>query len=189
MRRRGTHEHTILIAVIASAFVLVGDSITASFDGPRNLRAQLEGLQENPSLSTTGRGHLKLRINEEMETIEYELAYDDLEGVGTTPFVTNGVVLFAHIHISAPGVNGGVAVFLCGGGGKAACPSLAGSFSGVIVPADIVGPGGQGINPGETTAFEELVRSLRAGYGYANVHTTRWPGGEIRGQIGVGGRP
>jgi CHRD domain len=97
-----------------------------------------------------------------------------------------GVVLFAHIHISAPGVNGGVSAFLCGGGGKAACPSLAGTFSGVIAPADIVGPPLQGINPGEATAFEELVRSIRAGYAYANVHTTRWGMGEIRGQIRVG---
>ena len=94
--------------------------------------------------------------------------------MGTTPFVTDGVVLFAHIHISAPSFNGGVSAFLCGGGGKAACPTPAGTFTGVIAPADIVGPPLQGINPGEATAFEELVRSIRAGYAYANVHTTRW---------------
>ena len=31
--------------------------------------------------------------------------------------------------------------------------------------------------------FGELVRALRAGAAYANVHTTGVPGGEIRGQI------
>ena len=31
--------------------------------------------------------------------------------------------------------------------------------------------------------FEELVRALRAGATYANVHTTGRPAGEIRGQI------
>ena len=178
----------VLFVVFAFAVALAGNTSTASSaaPGPKNYRANLEGFQENPSLSTTGRGHLSLRIDDEAQTIEYELAYGDLEGVGTTPFVTDGVVLFAHIHISAPGVNGGVSAFLCGGGGKAACPSLAGTFTGVIAPADIVGPPLQGINPGEPTAFEELVRSIRAGYAYANVHTTRWGGGEIRGQIGVG---
>ena len=138
-------------------------------------------------MSTTGHGQVSLRIDDAAETIEYELTYDDLEGVGTTPFVTNGVVIEAHIHVSAPGVNGGVAVFFCGGGGKPACPTPSGTISGVIVPGDLVGPGTwKGINPGEATAFEELVKSIRAGYAYANVHTTRWPGGEIRGQIGVG---
>ena len=55
--------------------------------------------------------------------------------------------------------------------------------SGTIIPADIVGPAAQGINPGEPTAFEELVRAIRAGFAYANVHSTRWTGGEIRGQL------
>ena len=159
----------VLFVVFAFAVALAGNTSTASSaaPGPKNYRANLEGFQENPSLSTTGRGHLSLRIDDEAQTIEYELAYGDLEGVGTTPFVTDGVVLF-------------------GGGGKAACPTPAGTFTGVIAPADIVGPPLQGINPGEATAFEELVRSIRAGYAYANVHTTRWGMGEIRGQIRVG---
>ena len=178
----------VLLVAFAVAVALAGSAATASSSapGPKNYRANLEGFQENPSLSTTGHGHVSLRIDEAAETIEYELTYDDLEGVGTTPFVTNGVVVQAHIHISAPGVNGGVAVFFCGGGGKPSCPTPSGTISGVIVPGDVLGPAGQGLNPGEPTAFEELVKSIRAGYAYANVHTTRWPGGEIRGQIGVG---
>ena len=47
-------------------------------------------------------------------------------------------------------------------------------------PADVVGPNGQGIEPG---SFAEILRAMRAGHSYANIHTTRWPGGEIRGQI------
>src|SRR6185295_3760726 len=78
---------------------------------------------------------------------------------------------------------GGVSAFLCGGGSKGACPTPSGTAEGTIVPADVVGPAGQGIAAGE---FAELVRAIRDGYTYANVHTTKYASGEIRGQIGHG---
>jgi hypothetical protein len=31
------------------------------------------------------------------------------------------------------------------------------------------------------------VRAIRKGFVYANVHTTKYPGGEIRGQVGDNG--
>ncbi len=39
---------------------------------------------------------------------------------------------------------------------------------------------GQGIAAGH---FAELIRALRDGVAYANVHSTKFPGGETRGQI------
>ena len=171
-------------AVIAAVGALVlGGYVSASGVGDQsnNAKARLDGFQENPSISTTGTGSLDLRIDDDAQEIEFELSYEDLEGVA--PFVTGGVVQAAHIHVSARGVNGGVSAFFCGGGGKPPCPSPSGTVTGVIRPADIVGPANQGINPGEPTAFAELVRAIRAGYTYGNVHTTRWPGGEIRGQV------
>jgi hypothetical protein len=178
-----------LIAAIGLAVLALGaDAIAAAPppDGKNRVGARLEGFQENPSLSTTGRGQVDLLIDDDAQTITFELTYDRLEGVGTTPYVTNGVVTQAHIHVGAEHVNGGVAVFFCGGGGKPPCPPMSGTATGVIVPADITGPATQGINPGEPTAFQELVNAIRAGYAYANVHTTRWPGGEIRGQLQEG---
>ena len=53
-------------------------------------------------------------------------------------------------------------------------------MSGTITAAQVIGPAGQGIQPGE---FAELVKALRVGAAYANVHTTTFPAGEIRGQI------
>jgi hypothetical protein len=173
-----------LIAAVSVTVLALGAYAVASDSHHRNNRFEttLQGFQENPSLSTTGRGHVELRIDDDAQTITFELTYDRLEGVGTTPFVTDGVVTQSHIHVSARHVNGGVAVFFCGGS-KPACPSPSGTVTGVIVPGDIVGPAAQGINPGEPTAFQELVRAIRSGFAYANVHTTRWPGGEIRGQL------
>jgi hypothetical protein len=168
---------TALAAVLA---VSAGATVSAQ-SLSNNAKATLTGLEENPSISTTGSGTLDLRIDDVAQVIEFELRYDQLEGVA--PLVTDGVVLAAHIHFSQTAVNGGVAAFLCGGGGKPACPTPSGTVTGQIVPGNIGGPAGQGLDPGGATTFAELVAAIRAGYTYVNVHTTRWPGGEIRGQI------
>lgn len=166
---------TAVIVVGAAATVFAHDR------DQEDARASLNGFHENPSISTTGRGTLELRIDTEAETIEFELRYRGLEGVDPTE--AGGVVTAAHIHVSAPGVNGGVAAFLCGGGGRPACPEQPATITGTIDKENIIGPAAQGIDEGEESAFEELVRAIRNGYTYVNVHTTRFPSGEIRGQI------
>ena len=53
----------------------------------------------------------------------------------------------------------------------------------MIGPGATVGPpptAGQGIEPGN---LAEILAAMRAGHAYANVHSTKWPGGEIRAQI------
>src|SRR2546425_12226928 len=116
-----------------------------------------------------------------------QLRLSDLAGRAFVPTdrrgsysVEGGTAVAAHIHFSARRVNGGGVAFLCGGGGKPACPATEGTVTGVIHAADIIGPLAQGIEPG---AFEEFVAAIRAGFTYANVHSARWPNGEIRGQI------
>jgi CHRD domain len=140
--------------------------------GPGQFRARLSGFQEVPAISTRGRAEFQARLRDSA-TLEFELRYSDLEG---------GNPSAAHIHLGQPGVNGGVVAFLCGGGGKPACPSAAsGTVTGTIVAGDIQALTAQGIAAGE---FDEVVAALRAGVTYANVHTSTYGGGEIRGQIG-----
>jgi hypothetical protein len=52
--------------------------------------------------------------------------------------------------------------------------------TGTIVPAQVLTATGQGIDTGE---FDEVVRAIRAGATYANVHSALFPPGEIRGQL------
>lgn len=157
--------------------VLLAGLISALWFGPPSattapmptVRAVLSGFNESPAISSTGSGAFVARISE--NSIEYELSYEGLEGTVTTQ---------SHIHLGQADINGGVSVFLCGGGGRPACTPASGTFTGTITAADVLGPTSQGIAPGE---FQELVRAILKGATYANVHTDKHPGGEIRGQI------
>ena len=168
------------LAVVISLLVAVGLTVVAAAaladrgrGGHGNkFSAKLTGFEETPSESTPGNGSFTARIVGGDE-IRYTLEYEDFEA-------GEGQTLFAHIHFGQRGVAGGVSAFLCGGGDKPPCTPLEGEFEGVIDAADVVGPGGQGIAAGE---MEELIRAMRKGYTYANVHTTLNGPGLVRGQI------
>lgn len=158
-------------AVVLPAMVSVMSLASADDDSERNsFRARLKGFAEVPAVSSTGTGEFRLRIIDD-SSMEFELTYQDLEGTATTA---------AHVHLGNKSDSGGVSYFLCGGGGRPPCTPTAGTFTGTVTAADIIGPMGQGIAPGE---FAEVLRATRAGVTYANVHTNKHPGGEIRGQI------
>jgi hypothetical protein len=143
-------------------------------DDHRNeFKARLVGFNEVPAVSSTGRGRFSAQVRG--DAIDWRLSYENLEGVTTTA---------AHVHFGQKDVNGGVSLFLCGGGGRPACTPDSGTFSGTATAADILGPTAQGIAPGE---IAEVIRAMRAGKTYANVHTDKHPGGEIRGQVRGGG--
>jgi hypothetical protein len=138
-------------------------------DERQTFKARLTGFQEVPAISSTGRGEFTARIRG--EEVDWALSYEGLEGTTTSA---------AHIHLGQKDVNGGVSVFFCGGATTPACTNPSGSFSGTFGAADVLGPAGQGIAAGE---IAELIRAIRAGKTYANVHTNKHPGGEIRGQV------
>jgi CHRD domain len=149
-----------VVSVVATAAV-AGDGGDAD--------ARLSGFEEVPVISTDGSGKFKAKIRS--DRIDYTLSYRDLEGGG---------VLAAHIHLGQRTANGGIAAFLCGGGGKDPCPPSPATVRGTIVPADVIGPTNQGIPAG---GFDELVDRIEDGFTYANVHTMQFTGGEVRGQI------
>lgn len=176
----------VRMLLILAVFVLGAAAIVTAavaFDGSQ-FNARLSGYQEIPTLSTSGHGSFHASINRAETEIRYTLSYKG-------PFDANpagGAVTQSHIHLGARAFSGGVSAFLCtnlgnGPAGTPACPPPPATVSGTITAAQVVGPAGQGISPGE---FAELVRAMRAGATYANLHTTTFQAGEIRGQISRG---
>lgn len=157
---------------------LLAVSVPAAAEGAR---VPLVGYNEVPSVSTPAAGLLLADIDARAGRIAYELRFGGLEGTPTQ----------AHIHIGQQHTNGGVSVFLCDSatnadptGAAPPCPA-SGRVSGLITAGNVVGPSAQGLSPGE---FAELVAAIRSGAAYVNVHSTRFPGGEIRGQFQRGTR-
>jgi len=147
----------------------------------KQFRAVMSGTSEVPALSTAASGEFQARVNSDDTAVEYQLSYTDLEGSVTQ----------AHIHLGQRDVNGGIAVWLCSNlaspptpAGVQACPTPPAIITGTFTAADVVGPAGQGIAAGE---FAELIAALRNGTAYANVHSTKFPGGEVRSQVDAGG--
>jgi CHRD domain len=163
------------MAVGVGALTAVGVAgAVALAQGGADFKERLTGYQEVPALSTSGHGKFRASIRSGGSAIRYRLSYSGF----STP------VQQAHIHLGQRGVSGGVSAFLCtnvgGPPGTKPCPTPSGTVTGTLHAADVIGPGVQGIDPGE---FGELVRAIRAGATYANVHTEKYPAGEIRAQI------
>ncbi len=172
--------------VVAIAMLGSQSSLTAGDhdrDRDRSLEASLSGFEEPPTSLTAGRGRFEMRIARDEGSFDYKLSYEDVEGDVTQ----------SHIHVGQLRVNGGISIWLCQTAGTPApasvalitpmCPGLhEGTVTGTVTMANVIGPVAQGVAVGE---FQEILRALRLGVTYANVHSTRSPGGEIRGQIKV----
>jgi hypothetical protein len=173
----------VIFGVLTISAVALADRGKGKGNGNgKNFSARLNGWEEDPSQVTTGTGRFRATIVNPTQ-IDFTLSYENLETVAPA-----NTVLFAHIHIGGRSESGAVSAFLCGGGGQPACPvGPSGSITGTILAANIVASGAaQGVEAGN---FVDLIRAMRKGETYANVHTaTRAPGGEIRGQLKKGGK-
>jgi hypothetical protein len=133
---------------------------------------QIIGYQETPGVWSTGTGSFKAEIDDDAQVITFELTYSGL----------SAPALVSHIHFGNRFTAGGVSAFLCGDT-KPPCPpgtTTEATVTGTIMPSDVIGPAAQGIAPGQ---FDRLVKAIRDGMTYANIHTSNFPAGEIRAQI------
>jgi hypothetical protein len=161
---------------LTGALLLAGSALAAS---GFKLNESLNGYEEVPSVSTAASGKFQATVTPAGDAINFRISYSGLEGNVTQ----------SHIHFGQKDVNGGISAFFCtnqgnGPAGTPACPPAPATVTGTIDAADVIGPSAQGIDPGE---MAELVRAIRAGKTYVNVHSTKFPGGEIRSQLGRAG--
>lgn len=171
-----THRFRLAAALGAVAVLAVVVVAIAAARGGHGIKEKLTGYQEVPALSTPGQGTFRATIDRKAQEIRYTLKFGGLESDVTQ----------SHIHLENRTNAGPVVVFLCtnlgnGPAGTQPCPANGGTISGTIRPADVGGGGAaQGLAAGE---FDELVRAIKAGATYVNVHSVNRPAGEIRAQL------
>jgi len=171
--------------MIGVAFLtMVAGLVAADKDRDTAIRTKLSGLEETTAtIQTPASGEFKATISEDGTMIKYEETYRDLSSTVTQ----------SHIHFGRPGLTGQVVLYLCtnltppvGPPKPQACPTgNPATITGVLTEADVIASpaGGQGIDAG-AAGFAEMVKAVKTGSAYVNVHTTGHPGGEIRGRLG-----
>jgi CHRD domain len=154
-----------IIAALAASML----AAPAAYSQTERFSASLVGANEVPPINTAGTANFEMTI--QPGAISFSLSFADL----SSPLAA------AHLHFAPSKVNGGVMIFLCGGGGQPACPAATeGEITGTITAANVTGPVAQGIAAGD---LDSALEAVRAGLSYANMHTANFGGGEIRGQI------
>ena len=162
----------ILTAFFPSAALILGLGAPAgAFADRSSLQSELLGANENPIVLSEGKG--RFRAQAHGGEISFRLSYEGLEDV-----------LQAHIHVANPWDNGPIVVFLCTnigntppGAAARLCPDSSGSVRGTITASDV-----QAAGPIPSGDLDGLVRLMRDGATYVNVHTESSPSGELRGQ-------
>ncbi len=174
MTRTWTIRLLLLVGLtIAGAIAIVASVAAGSPESSPRTAAELSGFNETPPILTNGSGTFRARISG--DSLTYTLTFSGLTSDATQ----------AHLHFGQPGVAGGVFLFLCtnlgnGPDGTPACPVSGGSVTRTVTAADFVALSAQNVTAGD---FGGALRIIRSGDAYANVHSVKFPAGEIRGQL------
>jgi hypothetical protein len=162
--------------VLVCALLSLGAFLTNAQAHEVVYAARLSGPDESPANDSTGVGFAKITLDFDLFTMRVEADFGDLQGTVTA----------SHIH--AP-----TAVPFAGTAGVATqTPSFTGFPTGVtsgsydhtfdLTLASSYNPAFIAANGGTiSSASNALFAALAQGRAYLNIHTTTFPGGEIRG--------
>ena len=137
-------------------------------EGQEHFQAQLSGSNEVPARDTDASGVCAFVVSG--DRVDFSITTRGL----------SAPVVGAHIHLGPAGANGPVRVGFIS-------PNLAGTNTvtpfnapdgGILIENSF---GGSDVSGGLTLA--DILTAMRTGGAYCNIHTSNFPGGEIRGQI------
>ncbi len=130
--------------------------------------ATLLGSSERPTPNNSpGIGYADVVYRAVADTLTYTVTFSGL----TAP------ALVAHIHVGSIDQAGPVVLPFTHPGPPSA---TSGTFSGTLMNSDIINSATTGL-----TDIAQIAAQILAGNAYVNIHSSTYPGGEIRGQLGA----
>jgi hypothetical protein len=134
----------------------------------KTFAVHLTGDQEVPPNNSNAVGQAIFHLRNNGMELHYKLIAANIENI-----------TMCHIHLAPAGANGPVAVWLYPSGPPAQL--IPGAFNGVL--ADGIITSASLIGPLAGMELSDLMDYLTNGNAYVNLHTSQFPGGEIRGQF------
>ncbi len=168
----------VAVAAVVSLYGVTAkrSTIVRADDDAIGFRARLTGFGEVPPKLVEGSGTFVGTLSADGQSLSWTLTWTGLTDAAHV----------AHIHFGQAQNTGTPVVFFCNGGNRPdPCrdgPGHSGMLTGTFTAADVVAVPSQNVTAGDFAGF---VKILRARLGYANIHTTLFGGGEIRGQVSV----
>lgn len=157
-RRNTMTRIHLLIALVVVCLVSVGMAADKGF------KATISGDEVAPPVKTMAKGEATFQLGKNGAELNYKVTVSDVENVTA-----------AHIHQGAKGKNGPPVALIDIKGKKE------GKFSGTLAEGTVTTKELMGSLKGKTV--KDLVKEIDSGNAYINVHTGKYPDGEIRGQI------
>jgi hypothetical protein len=156
-----------LLTMFLLVFLLaLATAVAAQPSVSENFHAHLSGGEEVPPADTRATGQTIFELRP--DGLHYKLIVANIQNV-----------TMAHIHLAPAGQNGPVVVWLYPD--EPPPQLIPGRFSGVLAEGIITSDDLVGLLA--DADLDALLAEIRAGNAYVNVHTTQFPGGEVRGQI------
>jgi hypothetical protein len=145
-------------------FLLVIGLAVSGIAAEKGFKAVLSGSEVVPAATTMAKGEATFTLGKDGKELMYKVMVSDIENVSA-----------AHIHMGKMGKNGPAVALIDIKGKKA------GKFSGTLAEGKVTAKELLGSMKGKTV--KDLVKEIEAGNTYLNVHTDKYPDGELRGQI------
>jgi len=155
---------TLISMILVLALLAVTGSVTAN--GKRTFTAHLK--EEAPGVETQAVGQSIFRVSKDGESVYFKIIVANLDNI-----------TMAHIHWKPGGGDAPPVVWLIPEGPPPTL--LPGTTNGILVEGTFTADHFVGNLAGMSVS--DLVEIFRAGEAYVNVHTSKYPGGEIRGDI------
>ena len=143
--------------------LLVIGLATYSFAAEKSFKAMLSGSESVPAVETMAKGDATFTLIKDEKALTYYVTVSDIENVTA-----------AHLHMGKMGENGAPVALITN-------EKRDGKFSGTLAEGTITKKELMGTMTGKSV--EDLFKQIKKGNVYINVHTVKYPNGEIRGQI------